>query len=253
MHAAGITNLDLESILFLHQVRQQNAVSKKKILVPIAIPVVLLLSGAIPYVVADPPLPAPAPPTQCTSQISTGWSSQPIINATMHVINDEDSGLVGYWALDDYQKTMTVWENSGTSPAIFCALVQYIGEWHTFQGALSPQNGVAEPNDGSGSFSGGYVAIFTATFLANGSSEPLTGSIGNFNYGGTKADILLGSYAGGQTGAPNKVDWSTFYFTGVSGFTQTAWAWVYIHGDGAAYGSMWVNALIGSFGDIVTT
>jgi len=171
----------------------------------------------------------------------------------MHVINDEDSGFIGYWALDSYQKTMVVWEDSGASPNTFCALVQYSGEWHTFRGALSPENGVGEPNDGGGNLNGGYVATFTATFLAGGSSKPLTGFVGNFNFGGSQADILLGSYNSGQVGAPNKVNWLTFYFTGVSGFTQPSWAWVYTHGDGAGYGSMWVNALSGSFGDIVVS
>ena len=34
----------------------------------------------------------------------------------MAVYNDEDSGFIGYWALDDYVKTIIVWQNPTTTP-----------------------------------------------------------------------------------------------------------------------------------------
>jgi len=224
---------------------------KTKILIAVVIPTALLLSAMIPLVLADLPPPAPVIPTQCTALFSTGWSTSPVINVRMHVVKDEDSGFVGYWALDDYQKTMIVWEHSST-PKTYCGLVLYRGEWHTFQGALSPQTGAVQPSGGSGDINGGYVATFTGTFLGGGSSKPLTGFIGTFDFGGTKADILKGSYGNGQTG-PTPTSWLGFYFTGVSGFTQPTWAWTYTHGESAGYGSMWVNAAAGSFGDIITS
>ncbi|MDG6994408.1 MAG: hypothetical protein JRN52_00680 [Nitrososphaerota archaeon] len=57
---------------------------------------------------------------------------------------------------------------------------------------MSPQNGVTEPYDGVGTMSGGYVWTFTGTLLGT-PTQPMSGSLGAFNFGGTKADILLGT------------------------------------------------------------
>jgi hypothetical protein len=177
----------------------------------------------------------------------------------MQVSNDEDTGFVGYWALDNYQKSIVVWET--TDLTTFCALVQYAGTFQTFAGALSPQNGVTELRDGSGGMNGGYAWAFTATLLST-PTKPVSGFIGTFNFGGTKKDILLGSYSAPQTGNLTPVDWTTFYFSSgsVSTFNPSVWAWTYTLGTGlgfgrftkAGYGDMWVNANGGSLGDIVT-
>ena len=202
----------------------------------------------------------PVVPTECGGTPST-WSAQPIINVRMFVTNDEDSGNVGYWALDTYQKSIYVWQMPPTGPGTtFCALVQYSGDWQTFAGALSPENGVTQPNDGNGPMSGGYVSgTFTGIYHP---TKPTSGFIGSFDYGGTKADILKGTYSMQNVGgSPHNVDWTTFYFTGgvLTGFAEPTWGWIYTQGNGVGYGNLWANIApsgypgTGSFGDIVTS
>lgn len=84
-----------------------------------------------------------------------------ILNINYKVTNDEDSGNVGYWALDNYNKHVQVWQSpTGT----FYAVTRYNGNWNTFAGAQSPGAGTLQSKDASGTFQGGYVATFTGTF-----------------------------------------------------------------------------------------
>jgi hypothetical protein len=197
----------------------------------------------------------PVVPTECGTPST--WSAQPIINVRMSVTNDEDSGFDGYWALDNYQKSIYVWQMPPTGPAAtFCALVQYSGLWQTFAGAISPASqptnppGVTQPSDGNGPMSGGYVSgPFTGVYNP---TKPTSGFIGSFDCGGTKADILKG-YSNLQTGNPHCPDWTTFYFTGGATFPEPTWGWIYTQGDGVGYGNLWANIASGSFGDIVTS
>jgi len=262
-----------------------NKLSKKRG-IAVVIAIALAATLAIPFALAnntDPP--TPIIPSQCTTTLPTGWSTSPIINAKATVKNVEDSGVVGYWALDDFVESFVIWQNTGTTPNTFCALNQYSGTWATYAGALSPQNGVSEPSDGSGTINGAVIKIFTGTFLGpycsstttvtttSGtltvtktttnktctgphSTKPLTGSIGTFNLGGTKAQILLGTYAQQKAFSPGS--FLPFYFKSPSITNTPVWSWIYTQGNyvvyssGLGYGSMWVNDLSGSFGDIVT-
>jgi hypothetical protein len=224
----------------------------------------LAASLTIPFALAtttDPPI--PMIPSQCTTAIATGWSTSPIINARMTVHNYEDSGSVGYWALDIFVEGFIIWRNTGTTPNTFCALNQYSGTWTTFAGALSPQNGVREPYGGSGIMSGAIIKIFTGTFrgpyclatttnTCNGmhSTKPLTGSIGVYYLGGSQSQVLLGTYAKQKTFSPTS--FLTYYFKTPSITSEPEWSWIYTHVNGIGYGNMWVNDLSGSFGDIVT-
>ncbi len=134
-----------------------------------------------------------------------------IINVTMKVTNDEDSGNLGYWALDNYQKHITVWQ---TGPNTFNANVTYAGTWQTFAGTLSPGNGVIEPVNGNGVFVATYDSVFTGTLLQT-PMESTVGNLGTFDFGGTASDILLGKYpsnGGTQVGDTNFVNWASFYF-----------------------------------------
>ena len=55
-----------------------------------------------------------------------------MVNITYKVTNDEDSGNVGYWALDGYNKQVQVWMTSTNN----CyAIAMYEGKWQTFAGA----------------------------------------------------------------------------------------------------------------------
>ena len=83
-----------------------------------------------------------------------------VLNINHKVVNDEDSGNVGYWALDNYNRQIKVWELPDGS---FYVRTKYEGKWQTFEGAKSPGAGVVQSKDASGEFKGGYTATFTAT------------------------------------------------------------------------------------------
>jgi len=169
--------------------------------------------------------------------------SRLIVNAVMKVVNHEDGGTAGYWALDRYNQHIRVWQ---TPTGGFYAGVFDEGHYQTFAGALSPGGGVTEPSDGTGPFHGGYIETFTGTLLTS-PTEPTHGDIGTFDFGGTKSDILLGSYGNGQTGDTSAVDWTSFYFSSVSGTAVTPWGWDYRYPT-----EIWCHTSAGSSGDIVT-
>lgn len=164
--------------------------------------------------------------------------SQVVVDVTMDVTNDEDSGLVGYWALSSYTKEVQVWQ---VPDGTFYAVVRYTGKWTAFQGGLSPELGVLQSADGSGTFHGGYVATFTATGFT-----PAFGYLGSFDFGGTKADVLLGTYGAGQTGSTPSFSWLSTYFGGVDAFNQGEWGWTYNY-----RGQTWNNFSYATTGDIV--
>ena len=171
----------------------------------------------------------------------------PIINVTMTVKNDEDTGLVGYWALDNYTKHVTVWQTDANT---YAANVTYLGMWHTFNGALSPQNGIIEPDNGTGTLQGSYTATFnTPTF---NSMANTIGNLGTFDFGGTVNDILLGTYSSNQIGNQNPFDWVGYYFPGYTNFVQPTWSWTYTNNTYHFYGNQWVNSYAGNSGDIIT-
>jgi hypothetical protein len=182
---------------------------------------------------------SPNPP----NTLSVPANSTLVFNATYNITNDEDSGIVGYWALDNYSKTVEVWETSANN---FYAAVTYNGTWETFAGALSPQAGVLEKTSETGFYSGSY----TATFTDSSAFTSVWGSQGSFDFGGTKTDILKGTYGAGQVGAtvPAAANWLSNDFPGgVASFNQTTWGWTYTYQS-----QSWVNASSGNSGDILT-
>lgn len=164
-----------------------------------------------------------------------------ILDINYKVTNDEDSGFSGYWALDDYKKHIKIWNVPDGS---FYAVVKYEGKFHTYVDALSPQNGLTESKDATGKFNGGYVATFTGTFSPTLATR---GDIGTFDFTGTKADILLGTYGNGQTGPTTPFSYLSSYFTGVGSFNEDPWGWTYQFKN-----QSWNNFSVGSSGDIVT-
>jgi len=164
--------------------------------------------------------------------------SQLVININHKVINDEDSGNVGYWALDNYNKKVQVWQVPGGS---FYAVARYVGNWQIFAGALSPGTGKVQGNDASGTFQGGYTGTFTAT-----SCGPTFGNIGTKDYGGTKADILQGTYGAGQTGPTTPYSFLDEYCNGYSNFHYNNWGWTYHYRN-----QTWNNFDYGTTGDIL--
>ncbi len=192
-----------------------------------------------------------------------------VIYATANIINDEDSGNVGYWAMDNYFKVIKAWQTgiSASTAAYpsntYMANVTYTGRWNTFAGALSPGLGTIEPYNGAGTMVGGYNIIFSGVFAPGSNAVVTDGSLlGTFNDQGSVSDILKGKYVNGQTGDAKAWDWIASYFPGYSSSSikyldgGNAWGWTYNYniypntGQNTA-GQNWVNA-VGGGGDIVT-
>jgi len=91
-----------------------------------------------------------------------------------------------YWALDAGIVSWQAWQAPDGS---FYTLELVALAWHTFAGALSPVASVPEPTNGVGPEVQAAFIHFTGTFTPG--SKPTHGYIGNFNLGGTKADVLL--------------------------------------------------------------
>jgi hypothetical protein len=164
-----------------------------------------------------------------------------VLNITFKVTNDEDSGLSGYWALSDYNRHVQVFQ---APDGTFYVVARYEGKWQTFAGAISPGVGAVQTKDASGTFEGGYVATFTGTFSAG--DNKTKGNIGTVDYGGTKADVLLGTYGNGQTGVTPPFSYLDTYFPGYTNFTYINWGWTYHYKS-----QTWNNFDYGTTGDIV--
>jgi hypothetical protein len=136
-----------------------------------------------------------------------------LVNINCKVINLEDPGTVGFWALDNAIVHLQIWGPSGPPvpfslgppvqlPSIYYFVESVTGNWQTYAGALSPGAGIIQKSDASGTFEldVDYSAVYVAGFL-NAFSLPTHGNIGTFDFGGTKADILLGTYYNGQIGS----------------------------------------------------
>ncbi|MHB8910784.1 MAG: hypothetical protein ACYDAA_18065 [Syntrophales bacterium] len=168
--------------------------------------------------------------------------SKLVLNVSYKVINDEDSGNVGYWALDNYNKTLQVWQAPDET---FYVVARYTGQWQTFAGALSPGLGTIESKDTSGTLQGGYVATFAFSGIINPGDLKANGNIGTYDFGGTKADILLGTYGAGQTGPLSPVSVLDLYFPGYTSFNYINWGWTYHYKN-----QSWDNFDTGTTGDI---
>ena len=160
------------------------------------------------------------------------------INITHHVTNDADSGVTRFWAFDDYNRHIQVWEVGigGDGGTLFCAVVRYQGAWTTTAGN-SPGN--TDPNITAGiegTFEGGYRAAILGTLKATPDYRP-RGNIGTFDYGWDGISA---------TGPATPFDWTAAYFDIVNDFTLEWWGWVYHGGSN----STWSNSITGNAGDI---
>ncbi len=155
-----------------------------------------------------------------------------VINVKQRVLNDFDSGVAGNnWAFDDFVRSIQVIE---LYPGTYCATVKYQGQFTTIAG-ISPGGSDTVGEGVIGTFEGGYVsAVFTAT-LSSSPSQRTMGSIGTVDY---QCNV--------DASCPGYADWTTFYFTGVSGFDLAWWGWVYHAGNNGS----WVNSIDGNTGDI---
>jgi len=152
------------------------------------------------------------------------------VNVVQAITNDADSGVAGnVWAFDDLTRQIQVWQTGATT---FCAIVRYEGTFTTNAGA-SPGGSGAVSAGIRGQFDGGYrTTQFTATLAP---TKPTHGFIGRYDYA---CDLSFD--------CPGYVDWTSFYFTGVSGYDLAWWGWQYRAGANGT----WVNSVDGNSGDI---
>jgi hypothetical protein len=169
-----------------------------------------------------------------------------VTTITQTITNDEDSGFAGYWALDNYVKTVQVWNLGGNN---FVALADYVGTFTTYTDDLSPQVGATEGGTGTGAYLGSYVGTFTYT----GTNPASVITLPSASFGGTTADLAKDTYGNGQVGDTSAVSWFSTYFSGASTLTLTQWGWTYLYSANAGdyNGQMWNNYVSGSNGDIV--
>ncbi len=165
-----------------------------------------------------------------------------VINITMKVINDADSGFGGYWALDNYVKHIQVIQTSpaaqDTGVATFCATASYQGDFTTYAGT-SPSGNSTVGAGVVGTFQGGYiVSNFTGVLKATPDYKT-RGSIGTFNYNCDSTGC----------GSGNVFDWTAAYFSTndlAVGSNDNFWGWTYHAGNNGS----WVNSSGGSTGDV---
>jgi hypothetical protein len=131
------------------------------------------------------------------------------LNITFVASNDEMVGCCGYWALANYTRTVKAYPILGSnSTNAYFLIVSLNGTWNTFAGALSPNSGIKELHNGSGTFDIRYSAI--EDYALNTSAQH-NGYLGRYYFGGSARDIMKGAYAN-QTGALHPFQWTSRYF-----------------------------------------
>jgi hypothetical protein len=188
-----------------------------------------------------------------------GRAQKTITGLTWKAVNDEDSGFVGYWAMDTYTSVLNVWEiTAGAYAGDYYFTQTFSGDFQTPQGATSP-NGTSELASGYGTLLGAEIGNITGATFTVSPGNLTSGNMGDLNYGGSVADLLLGSYGNGQTGDSNAYNWYATYF-GNSGSITYNWGFDYnlnaeftTNSNGGSHSAnQWCNWDTGADGDIVT-
>jgi hypothetical protein len=137
-----------------------------------------------------------------------------VIAVSYRVQNDVDTGIKGNnWAFDTYTRSVRVWRRA---PGKFCSVSSYQGEFASIEGP-SPGGKWQLPAGIRGTFAGASVTAFRGRLAAQGA--PTRGFLGVKDFGCSSADVK-----GQCTGT---WDWVRDYFTGVTGFRYTRYAFRY--------------------------
>jgi hypothetical protein len=191
-----------------------------------------------------------------------------VLHVSWTAINDEDSGIFGYWALDSYKVNLYVWDlragggPDNVAPGTFEYIQLFSGVFESPQGAGSPQLNTTQNATQVGSMSGALEGYFNGT-TSYGNGE-LISNIGTINYNGTTQDLLNRTYVG--TGDKTAFDWnsdtapgaSTVYFNikgGSTNVSTTEWGFIYDSKSTYSYdanATQWCNMDIEDVGDIST-
>lgn len=188
---------------------------------------------------------------QCTNKVLPALAASPlngsIANITFNVCNDEGYGSGGwYWSIGNYTKNVQIKSIGNNS---YYVMVTFNGTWATVAGARSPNNGITEPANGSGTFHEVYYAQVPGQLNR---SMTLNGFIGSFNFGGTTADLR--KLYGTQSGDPTPYLWSVPYLHTTPPYFKIIGAnATFLYGNTAAMVST-INSSAGmvDHGDVVT-
>ena len=150
-----------------------------------------------------------------------------VINVTMKVVNDLDSGQAGnYWAHDNYNKHVQVWQ---TGPNTFCVVASYDGKFTSIGDQTTPGATDTFTASITGTYQGGYRATITGSLNVD-PGHATRGNIGTFDFHD-------------RTTTYNYV---ADYFQPGNTFTYDWWGWIYHGGSNGT----WVNSIDGNSGDI---
>ena len=137
-----------------------------------------------------------------------------VLDVAYRVQNDVDTGAKGNnWAFDSYTRNVRVWRKA---PGRFCSASTYNGEFTTIAG-WSPGGKTQLPAGIRGVFTGSSATTFRGTLARRGA--PLRGFLGVKDFACTSADSK------GQ--CSGTWDWLRSYFTGLSAFKYTKYAFKY--------------------------
>jgi len=169
-------------------------------------------------------------------------TGDPIISIRERIVHDVDSGQAGNnWAFDTINRQIQVW-NVGLNN--YCGIIKDDADFQGVAGETSPGQTTLKATsltgDEHGEFRGGYrTTVFSGTlYVADQTNWPLHGEVkpNPVDYG---CNI--------QGTCPGYINWTSKYFTNISGFDLAWWGWIYFGGDSGT----WVNAITGNFGDIL--
>ena len=153
-----------------------------------------------------------------------------IAHTTAYVINDEDSGYFGYWAIDNYSLTNWLWqEPNGT----FFFITSFIGTSTTYSGIISPGSSSTEAGYAVAMFSGYISGWFTGKLISS-PTVPTSGFIGVYNFGGSPGNLTTPTSP--AILPPYVIDWNGLYVTSPS-YTTTPFALAYFYQT-----QVWVDA-----------
>jgi hypothetical protein len=158
-------------------------------------------------------LASPAAGSSTPSNLGCGAGKR-VLDVTYRVENDVDTGVKGNnWAFDSYTRSVRVWRKA---PGRFCSASTYNGEFATIAG-WSPGGKTQLPAGIRGTFRGSSVTTFRGRLGAHGA--PMRGFLGVKDFSCTSAD-RKGECSGTW-------DWLRTYFSNLSGFKYTKYAFTY--------------------------
>jgi hypothetical protein len=161
--------------------------------------------------------------------LSLCGSGKPVVAVSYGVQNDADTGIKGNtWALDSYTRSVRVWRQGRGR---YCSVSTYDGSFSTVPGP-SPGGKSELPAGIRGTFKGTSATTFRGSF--NPGTAPLRGFLG-------VKDFATGTW-----------DWMDSYFTNVTQFHYTRYAFTYRATDNGSgtYSDRLVNGKVKVAGDI---